>query len=241
MEPFNLRYWKFSEGAANDTYFYTCARPGRSKGQDEPVPQGMVSLWVVGLPDPTNLALISLLGRKRNRRNLSEFSYYPFRGEWDDKVERKDKASFQEWLDAWHSNLRIQLHEHPTYDYDRRGIPPFILAAIERDVRDLTSAGRTVVVMDSGGVGRTCQVCSHLNATRVSSQFLSSSCDSLDPGRQHPGGLPPLSPALWQQPPSGETVSRTCEHIVLITLARGHGDRSLGNSASDGKSPENCL
>ena len=168
MEPFKLHHWKFSHSSGNDSYLYTCGRPGRSKGQDEPVSQTLISCWVGGLPDPTNVVVISLLGRKRNRQELSEFSYYPFYGEWDSKKEREGKLSFQEWLDKWHPDINIRIIEHPTYDYDHRDIPPFVLKAVERDVRELTSAGRTVIVMDSGGVGRTGRVCAHLKATKVS-------------------------------------------------------------------------
>ena len=167
MEPINLKHWQFSDSSGNDAYFYTCARPGRSMGQDESVPQNLLSLWIDRLPDPTNLVIISLLGRKRNWQKLSEFSYYPFYGGWDTEREREDKPSFQAWLDEWHSNLKIQICEHPTYDYDRRDIPPVTLAAIERDVRELTTTGRTVLVMDSGGVGRTGQLSAHLKATKV--------------------------------------------------------------------------
>ena len=39
MEPINLKHWQFSDSSGNDAYFYTCARPGRSMGQDESVPQ----------------------------------------------------------------------------------------------------------------------------------------------------------------------------------------------------------
>ena len=164
MEPYKLQRWRISISPDCDAWFFTCARPGRSKGPDGDVPDFLVSAWVGGLPGP-NTMIISLLGRKRDRKKLSEFSYYSFYGEWDTPSERKNKPSFQEWLDQRPKDLQILVCEHPTFDYDRRPIPPYRLAAIECDVRRLVSEGRTVVVMDSGGVGRTGEVCEYMKAT----------------------------------------------------------------------------
>ena len=168
MEPCNLRRWKVSISPNCDAWFFTCARPGRSKGPDGDMLDDFVSSWVRGLPPGPNKVIVSLLGRKRDRKKLSEFSYYSFYGEWDKPSERNDKPSFQEWLHRHHKDLQILVCEHPTYDsdiYDPRPIHPIRLAAIERDVRRLISEGRTVVVMDSGGVGRTGEVCEYMKAT----------------------------------------------------------------------------
>lgn len=167
MEPYNIRKCRISISPSCDARFFTCARPGRSKGSDGCVTDELVSAWVKGLPGP-NTVIISLLGRKRNRKELSEFSYYSFYGEWDTPPERSDKPSFQEWLERHHKDLQILVREHPTYDrdiYNFLPIPPFTLAAIESDVRQFVSEGRTVVVMDSGGVGRTGEVCEYMKPT----------------------------------------------------------------------------
>ncbi len=167
MEPCQLRRWRISISPDWDAWFFTCARPGRSKGPDGDVPDDLVSSWVRGLPGP-NTVIISLLGRKRNRKQLSEFSYYSFYGGWDNPSECDNKPSFQEWLDQRHKDLQILVREYPTFDpdiYNPRPIHPRRLAAIEHDVRHLISEGRTVVVMDSGGVGRTGEVCEHMKAT----------------------------------------------------------------------------
>ena len=166
MEPFNLKCWELRDSPDNVAYFYTCARPGRSHGQDDHVSETLISSWVVGLPGKGTV-VISILGRKKNRRKLSEFCYYPFYGEWDEASKRQRKPSFQEWLDQEHQTRQIVVREDSTYDYDRRPIPPFILNSVEGDVKRLLSEGRTVIVMDSDDVGRTGQICEHLGATEV--------------------------------------------------------------------------
>ena len=166
MEPFNLKRWELRDPPDNVAYFYTCARPGRSQRQDDHVSETLISSWVVGLPGPDTV-VISLLGRKKDRRRLSEFCYYPFYGESDEASDRQGKLPFQEWLDREHQTRQIVVREHPTYDYDRRPIPPFTLNSVDQDVKRLLSEGRTVIVMDSGGVGRTGQICEHLGATEV--------------------------------------------------------------------------
>ena len=119
MEPFNLNRWELRDLQANVAYFYTCARPGRSHGPDDHVSEALISSWVLGLPG-SDTVVISLLGRKKDRRRLSEFSYYPFYDEWDEASERQGKLPFQEWLDREHQTRQIVVREHPTYDYDRR-------------------------------------------------------------------------------------------------------------------------
>ncbi len=177
MEPYKLRRWKIYFSPDNPAFFYTCARPGRSKGRHGEVPDDLVSAWVKGLSEQVQgfpgakIAIISLLGRKNGPRGISEFSYYSFFGRLDKPSERENKLSFQEWLDRWHNDLQVTVHEYPTYDYDvDRYLPiqPEILANIGRTVWNLISEGRPVVVMDSGGVGRTGEVVEFLKATKVS-------------------------------------------------------------------------
>ncbi len=164
MEPFQLKRWKLDISPNDAAYFYTCARPGRSKGRDKKlVADDIVSAWVCGLPRP-DTAIISLLGRKQGPEGLSEFSYYSFWGDFDTPSERGSQPSFQEWLDQQHEHLKILVREHPTYD--DRPIPYNTLAAVESDIRDLISEGRMVVVVDSGGVDRTGQAGKHMKATR---------------------------------------------------------------------------
>ena len=133
-----------------------------------PVPDSLVSTWVSNLPEPRT-AIISLLGRKPGSNpgqpGLSEFSFYTFCGGFDSSEEREDRPTFQDWLDARHADLQIRVLEHPTNDYER--VPTETLVAVATDFYDLASAGRTVVIMDSGGVTRTGQVCKHLSATQV--------------------------------------------------------------------------
>ena len=128
------------------------------------MPDDVVSSWVKGLPRP-NTVIVSLLGRKRHQNNLSEFSYYPFYGEWDTQLERSNKRSFQWWLDKNHEDLQILVREHPTQD--DTDIPFTTICAIATDIHRFIQEGRAVVVMDSFGVGRTRSVATFLRATEV--------------------------------------------------------------------------
>ena len=165
-EPYRVKKWELPYQINGESDFYTCARPGRSAGTGQDVPDGVVDDWVSGLPGP-NTAIVSLLGRKRSETGTSEFSHYSFCSEFDSATERKDRPTFQEYLDHNHSHLRITLHEHPTYD--RRPVSIRILAAVGDDISSLLSTGRTVVVVDSGGMERTGQVARYLGATEVPS------------------------------------------------------------------------
>lgn len=164
MEPHKLKKWKTVSSQGDIACFYTCARPGRSAGRNGCVSDQMVSTWVEGLPGP-DTAIVSLLGRKQGSKGSSEFSYYSFSGGVDTPLERGTKPPFAKWPDTFHAERRILVQEYPTYDY--RPIPHERLAAIEAEVRHLTSIGRTVVVVDSGGESRTGKVCRHMKATMV--------------------------------------------------------------------------
>ena len=165
LEPYRLRRWRIGVPPDNAAFFYTCARPGRSGGRKEGVSDGVVSVWVRGLPGP-DTAIVSLLGRKRGPWGLSEFSFYSFYGEDDSPSECGNQPSFQEWIDQRHPDIPILVREHPTYDL--RAIGPDTLADIAADILDLIAAGRTVVVVDSGGQERTGAVCRYMKAVEDS-------------------------------------------------------------------------
>ena len=165
MEPHKLRKWRLHSLQGDLAYFYTCARPGRSRGPRGCVSDQIVSEWVERLPGP-DTAIVSLLGRKQGNKGSSEFSYYSFSGGVDTSQERGSKPTFVEWLDSHHPERRILVRQHPTLDY--RPIPYERLVAIEAEVRRLTSIGRIVVVVDSGGESRTGKVCRHMKAINMS-------------------------------------------------------------------------
>ena len=79
--------------------------------------------------------------------------------------------TFLEWLEYYYKDRGIVLREHPTidhYEHSYLPIPSLRLAKIAEEVLGLLSEDRIVVVMDSGGVGRTQEVCDFLNAVRGS-------------------------------------------------------------------------
>ena len=169
MEPYRFRKWKVTVASNTEAHIYTCARPGRSKYQNKDVPDSVVSNWVLGLVDRLpgcDISIVSLMGRKRGPDGPSEFFFYTFCGEFDTPSESRNQPTFQEWLDQHHGALQIYVREHPTYDY--RKIPPETLEAIAVDVLKLMSAGRTVVVVDSGGQERTKKVCEYIKAVEDS-------------------------------------------------------------------------
>jgi hypothetical protein len=167
MEPYKLRRWKANSSSMSGQFF-TCARPGRSKGASGRVPDDLVHRWVQGLPGTDNTAIVSLLGRKHGPEGLSEFSFYSFCGDFDLPSERRGRVSWQEWLNRWHKNRCIQVLEYPTYDF--RPIPQETLAAVASDISELLSTGRTVVLVDSGGETRTKVVCKHMGFIEDSSR-----------------------------------------------------------------------
>ena len=160
MEPCNLKRCKITDSENKSTYFYTCGRPGRSKGREGCVSDDLVSEWVLGIQkilDTDNIMIISLLGRKYKKTGQSEFSFYSsFYGPWDNPKKREDKVSFQEWLDEQHGDIRIVIREHPTIDHNSS--EPMPLADIKRDIHNGISEGRTVIVIDSAGETRTGKV-----------------------------------------------------------------------------------
>jgi len=140
----------------------------------------MVHCWVDGLPGQVGTSIVSLLGRKPARRGIqlrssarrrergarlatdgrSEFAFYSFRGGFDSPDHRPGCPTFQEWLDQWHGDRGLHVFEYATTDVEP--LLPEVLAAVSTKIRDLLSEARTVVLVDSGGIGRTGRVCKHL-------------------------------------------------------------------------------
>ena len=163
-EPSRLKKWNLPLLKNGNSTFYTCARPGRSQGSQHAVTDDLVDSWVAGLPGP-NTAIVSLLGRKVDSTGKSEFSYYSFCSAYDRANERGDRLTFQEWLTQNHNHLGIIVREHPTFD--GKPVGDDLLADVRDDIFDLLSSGRTVVVVDSGGVDRTGRVARYLCASQV--------------------------------------------------------------------------
>ena len=160
---YNLKPREYSIESA-PVYFFTCGRPGRELGKHKPVPDTTVSDWAVGLQNTCgpNIAMVSLLGRKQSLDGKSEFSFYSFCGGFDTSTERKNKLTFQQWLDRNHHDLEMLVCEHPTFD--SKQVPSQTLELVKTDMEQLASAGYTIVVMDSGGEQRTDQVCRYVGA-----------------------------------------------------------------------------
>ena len=154
MEPYKLRRWK-RRCSTGPIPFFTCARPGRSKGNDQSVEDRLVEDWVRRLPGGTSTTVVSLLGRKPD--GMSEFSFYSFCGAFEDAAEHSARPTFQQWLAQHHPERGVQVIEHPTIDF--KVIPEQILVAAIRDIDAVLAMGRTVVLLDSGGETRTGQVC----------------------------------------------------------------------------------
>jgi hypothetical protein len=156
MEPYRKRRWRHST-APEQIAFFTCARPGRSLGSTQPVPDAIVHKWVNGLPGPRT-AIISLLGCKPDGK--SEFSFYNFSGKDDTTSESRGKPPWQAWLDRHHPDRGVTVIEHPTTDF--QPITDETLQRVAKDVQRLLGEGRTIVLIDSGGQTRTGTVCRHL-------------------------------------------------------------------------------
>ena len=165
--PYNLKKWRV-ETPKGSAHFFTCGRPGREKGRTQSVCDELVHRWVIGLPGP-NTAIISLLGRKRPTKNepigISEFSYYSFHGGCDTLSEREGCPSFQDWLNGHHKDRNTSVYEFPTID--SRGVPLELRDYVATEIRDLTSRGQTVVVVDSAGAERTRRICDHIGTKEV--------------------------------------------------------------------------
>jgi hypothetical protein len=120
MEPYKLKRWQLP-AMPPTVKFYTCARPGRSKGSQAKVPDNLVHEWVNGLPGHDNIIVVSLLGQKRGGKN--EWSFYSF---------NDHHQTFQQWLDIHYKSRHIQVLEHQTVDEE--DIPTKTLEAASSDI-----------------------------------------------------------------------------------------------------------
>ena len=146
MEPYRLRQQKLPAHCSGR--MFTCARPGRSKGSKVKVSDVVIREWLRGLP-AGDIILMSLLGRKRDNR--SEWSFYAF---------HEQGKTFQNWLDQERGARSIAIIEHSTTDMET--IPTDVLEKVSNDVLRNRAAGKTIVLMDSGGYSRVGQVCKSL-------------------------------------------------------------------------------
>lgn len=118
----------------------------------------VVDAWIAGMPSSTEeIIIVSLLGRKPD--GLSEFSYYSFRGGFDQPDDKPGSPTWQEWLTERYG-CKYRVYEFPTVDTKPITEDVNILAA--KAISGFMQAGKTVVVVDSGGIGRTGKVISTL-------------------------------------------------------------------------------
>jgi hypothetical protein len=114
----------------------------------------VVDVWLKGLPSSAGETIIvSLLGRKPT--GLSEFSYYSFRGGFDQPEDRPGCPTWQEWLNERYG-CQYRVCEFPTIDTE--DIPESTKKVLFEEIVTLMQGGKTVIVIDSGGVGRTGRV-----------------------------------------------------------------------------------
>lgn len=154
--PFRLRHWQLPQthGGAR---FCTAARPGRTGNEasaSAKVSDQQIINWLHGLPLACRV-IISVLGTKP-KGHMSEWSFYSF---------DKKGFSFQNWLDENAPGYIVL--ERPTFDFTP--VPVEICQQILSDVQKCESNfGYIPVIMDSGGVGRTGQVCRWMKAVERS-------------------------------------------------------------------------
>ena len=161
-EPVSLRICKPVTNTMNVRgRLFTCARPGRSLGRTESVPDEVVDLWVRGLPDAEGYQLVSLLGEKEDGR--SEYSFYTFGGEHEQSL---GKPTFQEWLDTTYGAGRFKVWEYPTLDAGNNALSEEDIQHLRGLVLSLLEQGQTVVLFDSGGSQRTGQFCKNVGFER---------------------------------------------------------------------------
>jgi protein-tyrosine phosphatase len=110
-----------------------------------------VEAWVAGLPQGP-VVIISLLGWKPTGQ--SEFGFYSFRGAHDSTA--SGRPTFQDWLVHRYGMDRFEVLEYPTVDTE--SMEASVVSGTVDMIRKLLSEGRTVVVMDSGGVSRSGKV-----------------------------------------------------------------------------------
>jgi hypothetical protein len=154
---------------------YTCARPGRSIGRNYArISDEMVEAWILGMPSSTDeIIIVSLLGRKPNQ--LSEFSYYSFRGGFDRPEDRPGCPTWQEWLTERYGS-KYKVCEFPTVDTEL--IHEHTKRRVANTILESVRSGKTVVLVDSGGVGRTGSVISTIKkmGLELSEQLMTLRC-----------------------------------------------------------------
>jgi hypothetical protein len=106
------------------------------------------------------------LGRKAEPNPISEYSFYTFRGGHELLDERPGTVTFQHWLDVRFGSGTFVVIDFPTVDTEK--VDPSQLSCICDCIGTLLSAGASVVVVDSGGFGRTGKVCATLGAKAIS-------------------------------------------------------------------------
>jgi hypothetical protein len=118
---------------------FTCGRPGRSMGAKvAKISDEVVDVWLKGLPSSTGETIIvSLLGRKP--KGPSEFSYYSFRGGFDQPEDRPGCPTWQEWLNERYG-CRYRVCEFPTIDTD--DIPESTKKVLFETIMKLMQAGK---------------------------------------------------------------------------------------------------
>lgn len=151
IEPYRLRKWRRPEQPKEAVH--TCARPGRSEeNSTKDIDDAQVKAWLLGLP-PSIDTVISLLGTKKDGRG--EYRFYNF---------DYPKSSPEAWLNSF-GIRRLSVIERPTID--NTPVPNETIDIIREDVRRLLASQRQVVIVDSGGLERTGQVCLALGMKKL--------------------------------------------------------------------------
>jgi hypothetical protein len=126
-------------------------------------------------PSTEEIVIVSLLGSKPG--GLSEFSYYGFRSRFEKPEDRPGCLTFQEWLDRNGQPGIYRVCEYPTID--TRPLSEETSQQAVETVLSSMAAGKTVIVVDSGGFSRTGAVVrllgSRLNV-KLCGQRLTSDC-----------------------------------------------------------------
>lgn len=133
-------------------------------GRDESrIKDHVVDAWIGGMPTSSEeTVIVSLLGRKP--KGLSEFSYYSFRGGFDKLEDRPGSPTWQEWLTERYGN-KYCVCEFPTVDTEP--IPEDTKRLVVTAVLGFLRSGKMVILVDSGGVGRTGNVVSTIRKVYV--------------------------------------------------------------------------
>ena len=164
-EPSRLQQFRSTKAPFAGKLF-TCARPGRSLGPAAtPISDAIVKDWVSGLPPIRPLHIISLLGKKPPPKDISEYSFYSFRGGLESERQRPGSVTLQQWLDHHYGPNEFIVIDYPTVDTEQ--IEVETLSAIRSEVNSLLGSSATVIIVDSGGVGRTGKVCATIHAKAI--------------------------------------------------------------------------